>query len=104
MQPAASSCDSRRRLCDVPEADRFRAVFATRCAWPPEINAARTYAATKRSSALLTAALRRQRSHVRIVSGAPVTFRPVVWSRLCKMARDQLDCEVEEVALVEASG
>ena len=30
--------------------------------------------------------------------------RPVVWSRLCKMARDQLDCEVEEVALVEASG
>jgi hypothetical protein len=30
--------------------------------------------------------------------------RPVVWSRLRKMARDQLDCEVEEVALVEAGG
>src|SRR6266436_7844709 len=53
------------------KADRFRSAFATRCAWPPEINAARTYVVTKRSSALLTAALRRQRSHVRIVSGAP---------------------------------
>src|SRR5437879_10483587 len=53
------------------KADRFRSAFATRCAWPPEINAARTYVLTKRSSALLTAALRRQRSHVRIVSGPP---------------------------------
>jgi len=25
---------------------------------------------------------------------------PVAWSRLCKMARDQPDCEIEEVALV----
>jgi hypothetical protein len=66
----------RRRLCmTCRKADRFRSAFATRCAWPPEINAARTYAVTKRSSAILTAALRRQRSHVRIVSGAPLRYR-----------------------------
>src|ERR1700738_1241338 len=46
-----------------------------RCAFPPEINATRTRAVTKRSSARLTVALRRQRSHVRIVSGAPVFQR-----------------------------
>jgi len=30
--------------------------------------------------------------------------KSAAWSRLCKMARDQFDCEVEKVALVEASG
>jgi hypothetical protein len=28
--------------------------------------------------------------------------KPVIWSCFCKMARDQLDREVEEVMLVEA--
>ena len=30
--------------------------------------------------------------------------KPAAWSCLGKMPRDQLDCEIEEVALVEASG
>jgi hypothetical protein len=48
-----------------------RSGFGMRCAFPPEINATRTCVVAKRSSARLTVALRRQRSHVRIVSGAP---------------------------------
>jgi hypothetical protein len=49
-----------------------RSGFGMRCAFPPEINATRTCVVTKRSSARLTVALRKQRSHLRIVSGAPI--------------------------------
>jgi hypothetical protein len=45
-----------------------RSGYGMRCAFSPEINATRTCVVTKRSSARLTVALRRQRSYVRSAS------------------------------------